>query len=541
MAVLRRCLAVGFVVLCGALGVMAAGAQPDEPASSLPDSPRATLLAFRADAHRGRWPEAARFLTLDETGTPGAADLARRLNGVIESLFTFDPDSLSAAPEGHLDDGLPPDIEEIARVDPFRANEPMRLQRVVVDGRPTWRFTAATVASVDRWYEALRSHWVREWLVSRQWTGLLREGPFDLFLWQWLALPALLVVAWGAGQLTHLIGKPVMTLLTRRTSSRWDDRVVDSLGPPFVLAVAVLVFATLCLLIDINREAYRLVGTITRPLMAFAFVWAVWRLAAVTLAWLMSRSWVLANASARNLLDVGTNISRGLILGFGTLAVLASAGLPVGTVLAGLGIGGLALAFGAQKTLENLFGSIALALDQPIRVGDFVKVHDFVGTVEDIGIRSTRIRTLDRTVVAIPNGKLADEQLESFELRDRMRLSTTLSLSYRTTRRQMEAVIAGVEGVLRDHPRIWPDAIVVRFARLGESSLDVEVMAWFAVPKWTDFQLCRQQVLLGFMEVVERAGAHFAFPTRTVHVASDSAPGTPGSMTPSNNSGLDLR
>lgn len=541
MAVILRCLAVGFVVLCGVVGAMPAGAQPDQPASLLPDSPRATLLAFRADAHRGRWIEAARFLTLDESATPGAADLALRLNSVIESLFTFDPESLSAAPEGRLDDGLPPDIEEIARVDPFGANEPMRLQRVVVDGRPTWRFTAVTVASVDRWYQALRSHWIREWIASRQWTGLLREGPFDLFLWQWLALPALLVIAWGAGQLTHLVGKLVMTRLTRRTSSRWDDRVVDSLGPPFVLAVTVLVFAALCLFIDVNREAYRLVGTITRPLMTFAFIWAVWRLAAVSLAWLMSRSWVLANASARNLLDVGTNISRGLIIGFGTLAVLASAGLPVGTVLAGLGIGGLALAFGAQKTIENLFGSVALALDQPIRVGDFVKVHDFVGTVEDIGIRSTRIRTLDRTVVSIPNGKLADEQLESFELRDRMRLSTTLSLSYGTTRGQMEAVIAGVEGVLRDHPRIWPDALVVRFARLGESSLDIEVMAWFAVPKWSDFQLCRQQVLLGFVEVVERAGTRFAFPTRTVHVASDPAPGAPASTTPSDKSGLGLR
>lgn len=197
--------------------------------------------------------------------------------------------------------------------------------------------------------------------------------------------------------------------------------------------------------------------------------------------------------------------------------MLAVFGYPIGTVLAGLGIGGLALAFGAQKTIENVFGSFSLAVDQPFRVGDFVKVEDFVGTVEDIGLRSTRFRTLDRTIVSIPNGKLADQRLESFEPRDRMRLSTTLSITYGTTRSQMNAVLEGLERVLRGHPRIWPDAVTVKFKEIGAGGLDVEVNAWFQVPTWSDFQRCREEVLLGFMQVVEDAGTTFAFSTRTVH------------------------
>jgi len=204
----------------------------------------------------------------------------------------------------------------------------------------------------------------------------------------------------------------------------------------------------------------------------------------------------------------------------------------VSTRLAGLGIGGLAVAFGAQKTVENLFGSVSLAIDQPFRVGDFVKVEDFVGTVEEIGIRSTRFRTLDRTVISIPNGNLSDQRLETFAARDRMRLAMTIGVEYSTTHAQMIEVIEGCERVLRDHPRIWPDAMVVKFKEFGASSLDIEIMAWFAVPTWADFQHCRQEVLLGFMKVVEDAGTGFAFPTRTLHVFNESAAGE-GSPAPS--------
>jgi MscS family membrane protein len=161
-------------------------------------------------------------------------------------------------------------------------------------------------------------------------------------------------------------------------------------------------------------------------------------------------------------------------------------------------------------------------VDAPFRVGEFVKVEDFVGTVEAIGLRSTRIRTLDRTVVAIPNGRLAEMRLESFSARDRMRLACTLGLVYQTTAAQMRRVLEGLEDVLRSHPLIWPKAVVVRFKEFGPSSLDIEVMAWFQTADWPEFQLVRQEVLLEFMGVVEQAGTTFAFPTRTVHVVGAS-------------------
>ncbi len=200
--------------------------------------------------------------------------------------------------------------------------------------------------------------------------------------------------------------------------------------------------------------------------------------------------------------------------------MLAAAGYPVGTLLTGLGIGGLAIAFGAQKTIENVFGSLSIVIDQPFRVGDLVRIDDFVGTVENIGMRSTRFRTADRTLISIPNGKLAEQRLESYEARDRMRLATTLSLEYGTSRSQVQEVIEGFKRVLTGHPAIWSEGVAVNLATLGSSALEIEVTAWFTLPTWSDFQRCREQVLLQFMEVVEAAGVRFAFPTRTVHFAN---------------------
>jgi MscS family membrane protein len=141
-----------------------------------------------------------------------------------------------------------------------------------------------------------------------------------------------------------------------------------------------------------------------------------------------------------------------------------------------------------------------------------------VGTVEVVGLRSTRIRTQDRTLVTIPNGKLADMQIESLAVRDRLFFGTAIRLTYGTRSEQMRAILLGLEAALREQPKLWPDGVTVRFVGLGESCLNIDVQAWFATTDWNEFQVIRQELLLRFLEVVEAAGSAFAFPTRTVHV-----------------------
>jgi MscS family membrane protein len=494
-----------------------------EEAAGARDSPRAALRQFFVATRAGHWNDAARYLSLDEEQRPRGAQLARRLKAIIDGHHWIELEAISADSRGRLDDGLPADLEEVNRFSVEGREERMRMVRTSDAQGAYWAFSPRTVARIDTWYVQLPDHWLRDAIVYADLDVLLLPGPFELLWWQWCAVPILALVAWALGGVLGRLTRALLIRIAARTSNVWDDQLARTIGRPLTLGWALGLFWLGAQALVLTDPAYRALDAVVTAGVMVALFWALWRSTHVMSDRLIARPWAEQNASARTLIAVGSNFARGAILGLGALAVLSAVGYPVGTVLAGLGIGGLAFAFGAQKTIENLFGSVSLAVDQPFRVGDFVKVEDFVGTVENIGMRSTRFRTLDRTLVSIPNGKLSEQRLESFQVRDRMRLAMTLGLTYGTTHQQMQAVLEGLERVLRDHPKIWPDAVVVKFKEFGASSLDIEVMAWFQVPTWAEFQACRQEVLLRFMRIVEESGSSFAFPTRTVHLVQETA------------------
>ncbi len=485
-----------------------------------PDSPRASLQAYLDEGRAGEWGKAARYLALPEERTSEGPLLAERLKAVLDKHLWFDLEQISSESGGDKDDGLSPGVERVGEIPVGDRTRPVYMVRRSDDAGPYWAFSPNTVGRIDGWYDRLEDRWIRERLPE----ALLLPGPFGIVLrWQWLALPLLLLAAWALGRLLGGLTKALLGRLLARTENTWDDRLLRRIGPPLTFAWGLLVFSAGLSSLSLTAKAEGLFREAVNAGVVVVVFWALWRSIDVFEDIVLASPWADASPAARNLLHIASNLSKGVVAGVGTLAVLSAFGYPVTTLLAGLGIGGLAFAFGAQKTVENLFGSISLAVDQPFRVGDFVKVEDFVGTVEEIGIRSTRFRTLDRTLISIPNGNLSDQRLETFAARDRMRLATTIGVEYSTTHEQMQQVLEGFEHVLREHPKIWPDAMVVKFKEFGASSLDIEIMAWFQVPTWGDFQLCRQEVLLGFMRVVEDAGTGFAFPTRTVHLFNQTA------------------
>jgi MscS family membrane protein len=211
-------------------------------------------------------------------------------------------------------------------------------------------------------------------------------------------------------------------------------------------------------------------------------------------------------------------VSKVAVVAIAVVALLSQLGYPIASILAGLGVGGLAVALAAQKTVENLFGAFSIGADQPFREGDFVRVDNFGATVELIGLRSTKFRTPDRTLISIPNGKVADMKLETFAVRDRLRLAMTLSLDVHTSSAQMRTVIESVERALNEHPRIWQKSGVVRFEKFGASSLDISVESYFDTRDWGEFTLIRQEMLLEFMAIVERAGTRLALPASNVEI-----------------------
>jgi MscS family membrane protein len=349
--------------------------------------------------------------------------------------------------------------------------------------------------------------------------ALHHPGPRGLLVWQWLALIPMAALAGILGKILGRATTAVGKRLTSRTATHWDDRTVEDLRGPVSLAWAVGLFWASLPLLEAAAAGEAFVEIALQAVLFAAFFWALLRLVEVGRQMIAVLPWAQTNPASRSLLQLGSRVAKIITFVIAGIAIVSQFGYPVASLLAGLGIGGLAVALAAQKTLENVLGAFAIGFDQPFREGDFIGVENVVGTVEDIGLRSTRIRTPDRTVVTIPNGRLADMRVETFAVRDRLRLGGTLGLEYGTTLEQMRAVLEGLERVLRAHPKIWPDGLVVRFKELAASSLDIEINAYFQTKDWSEFQLIRQEVLLQFMAVVQGAGCSFAFPTQTIHLA----------------------
>jgi MscS family membrane protein len=328
-----------------------------------------------------------------------------------------------------------------------------------------------------------------------------------------------------------LIGRGLLALLgraVRRTSVSWDDALLERLSGPLrggcVLAIGAIARPWFAL----DHRGQAVAGQALLAATVVVMFWLLLRIVDVGRTAVEQRPWARDNPSSRSVLSIGSQTVKALLFALGLLTMLATLGVPITSMIAGLGIGGLAIALAAQKTLENLFGTYSIGLDQPFREGDFVRVDDLTGTIEAIGLRSTRLRTLNRTTVLIPNGQLADARTESFTARDRIRLACTIGLVYETKAAQIRRIRDEIEALLRAHPLIWPDTVIVRFKELAAYSLDLEVIAWFQTTEWSEFQAIREEILLGFMDIVERNGSSFAFPSRTIHLApSNAAPPLP--------------
>lgn len=188
-------------------------------------------------------------------------------------------------------------------------------------------------------------------------------------------------------------------------------------------------------------------------------------------------------------------------------------GVPVAGLIAGVGVGGLAIALAAQSTLENFIGGVILYADQPVRVGDFCKFGERRGVVEEVGLRSVKLRTLDRTIVTVPNADFAKLQLENLAERDRVLLRENLRLRYETTREQLQGVMAELESMLKEHERIAEEPLRVRFIGFGEYYLEIELYAYAMTDAWPEFLEIREDILLKVMGIVERSGTRLALPT----------------------------
>src|SRR5690606_37004894 len=359
------------------------------------------------------------------------------------------------------------------------------------------------------------------WAAEHLHTALLRVGPWGVAVWQWVALVVLVALAVVLGMVLGSITHAVLLRFARRVWSRTqlDDLILAHSRGPLRFAWTLTLFGICAPFIGFGAVGQRRIGQLLGVGLLLLIFDLLRRLVDVAATRLLQRPWAASRFSGRTLIPLAQRLLKGGIAVLAVLAVLHEFGYPVSTMLAGLGIGGIALALAAQKTVENLFGAFSIAADQPFQVGDFVRVaNEAEGTVEHIGLRSTRLRTADRTLVTIPNGQLAEKRLETFAARDRFLVSFQVRLVYGTTSKQVRAIISGIEARLRQAPSCHAPGSFVRLGALGVSSMDVDVTAFFKARDFDELRALRQDLLLDILAIVEDAGTSLAYPTQTVRL-----------------------
>jgi len=491
---------VAFILLAHVLSAQAPLQETKDPLGRT--TPQEAVFQFLEACHARDYTKAARYLDL--RGMP-AADRAKQgpaLAAQLEDLLDdtpFDITMLSRDPEGDTADGLSAAREHL---DTFRVDaQTLELQLERMELRPgyhVWLVASDSLPLIPKAHQLVEETAFEKKLPQALVTFEILETP----VWRWIAL---------------IVMALVLTVLTRVLASGLVAAVrpvweAPALRGPLRVLLAVAGF----------RAALELAPPATLPRLFFERALAM--MLALGLAWmgtvvvdLFAERWRVrldprVDGLSYSVLPLGRQIFKLALFLFAILGVLSVWGYNTSTIVAGLGVGGLAVALAAQKTIENLFGGISVIGDRPVLVGDVCRFGNETGTVMHIGLRSTRIRTADRTIISIPNSQFSSMALENISSRDKIWFHQTFNLRRDTTSDQLLQVLTSVREILKTHPKVETGKLPVRFVGVGPYSLDVEVVAYISTADYDEFLALQQELLLGMLQAVEKAGTALAVP-----------------------------
>jgi MscS family membrane protein len=328
----------------------------------------------------------------------------------------------------------------------------------------------------------------------------------------------LLVIALLARRIVTSLLFPALRKVSAKTTTTLDDKLFPALeGPCAALVMVVGIFASLRVL-KLTPEADLFIGYGSRVAFSLVIFWGLWR----GLASLLDHAGEIARAKSSTIAAFMPWIKKTLLTVFvvmGVLLTIQGLGYDVKAILAGLGIGGLAFALAAQDTLANIFGAIVVAIDQPFRIGEVVRIGQNVGIIEDIGLRSTRIRMIDKSLMIVPNKTVAAESITNLSRFTKRRFEQIISLTYRTKPEEMDAMVEEIRGIITSQPEVDKPGVMVFFRDLSASSLDIWVVYEIPDPDFQKAMRVKQRVNMAIMRAVEARGLSFAFPTQTIELA----------------------
>jgi MscS family membrane protein len=497
----------------------AQGQAPEEPPDSLGRStPRGAVLGFLTSAYERNFDTAAQYLNTSLRGKD-AALLAEQVLVVLDRKLPPKLNNLSNDPQGSMSDPLDPRRELIGSVTGDDGKVDIYLERVDrPKSTPIWLFSRQTLTNIPDLYDEIKSASEERVLPEIFWRRFL---GFSVFSWVFFISLALLYLSLGGVHRLLVAGWNY----GQRRWAKWPGppNLKAFLHPIRLLILALAIHATLARFS--TSLVARHVGSITQSLILIVSL--VW-LAMIINRWcedyLKKRMESQGRLGSTAILRPARAMMDVIVAIIGLMFALHGFGINPSAFLAGLGVGGIAIALAAQKTLENVIGGASLILDEAVRVGDTFKIGDIVGTVEAVGLRSTRVRTLDRTLVTIPNGQMATMTLENYSARDNFWLRHLVGLGYDTQPSNLNAVLGAVRELLGQDSRVLPASVRVRFLRFSESSLDLEVFAYVLARDWNHFLEIQEDLLMQIREVIASNGAEIAYPVRTIHVKTEKKP-----------------
>jgi len=496
-------------------------ATPSDPLDLGRETPRGTVVGFLRAAQSEHYDIAVQYFESRRSvnGEP-ERELAQQLLAILNARFAGSLDSITNDPTGRQEGG-PPREQVLVVVGARDLSESFPLNLVhaeVARGAKVWLISRQTLDQVPEVYDSLRFPQLERRLPR----FLVKTRLLGMPLWQWAAIvlfaPVALLLGWLAAVLVRLCSHRMRRALGLATQ---PTEPLRRFGPTAVLG-AVIIHYYFVYLIEASilyRQYYR---NLLLILLAFAFYWALTRLT----YWISLRMWNQMTSrgmyAERSLLSLTRRVLDVAIFFLIALLVFRDVlGWNLTAALAGLGIGGLAIGLGAQKTFENMMGGISILTDRAVLVGDACRIGDQRGIVEDIGLRSTKLRTEERTLVSIPNGTVAMATLENFRLRDKILFRQVVRLRYDLAPDHVRYVLEQLRGVLARHPKVDEASARVRLLKLGENAIEVEIYAYILTREYREFLAVQEELILQAMDVLESTGAAVALPTQTTMVTRE--------------------
>ncbi len=491
---------LALALLAAVLHAQSTPSQPTDPLGRT--SPQDAILHFLETAHKHDYNRAAAYLDLRKMDSTERAKFGPQLAHQLEDLLddtNFDIATLSRDPGGDESDNRAPNFDELYTVHVHGQTIDLQIERIELrPGIRLWLVSSASVAKITNAHQAVVETAFEKNLPQ----PLVTIELFDTPIWRWIALILMGAVIWILTTALIWALAAALRRFTDTTPYRAPARAIVATGL-FGIALAIAEPSTLPRLI------------IERALGLAFFLSVAWFIARIIdhLAerWsshLDSRT----SALSYSILPLGRQIAKLTLYVITVLGVIHAWGYETNTIIAGLGVGGLAVALAAQKTIENLFGGVSVISDRPVLVGDTCRFDGRVGTVMHIGLRSTRIRTPDRTIISVPNAQFSSMTLENISGRDKVWFHPVLNLRRDTTTKQMNEVLASFAAILKNQAKMEAGKIPVRFINVGSYSLDVEINGYVLTEDYDEFLAIQQDILLQFLQAIEKAGTALAVP-----------------------------